>query len=43
MSLGYSTIAIGVAGHAGKQPGAVYNLDGFTKADGIFGEMPPSL
>ena len=37
MSIGYSTIAIGVAGHAGKQPGTVYNLDGFTKAEGVFG------
>lgn len=37
MSIGYSTIAIGVAGHAGKQPGTVYNLDGKSRADGIFG------
>ncbi|KAL0048819.1 hypothetical protein WJX82_011736 [Trebouxia sp. C0006] len=37
MSIGYSTIAIGVAGHAGKQPGAEYNLNGYTKADGVFG------
>ena len=37
MSISYSTIAIGVSAHAGKQPDAVYNLDGFTKADGIFG------
>ena len=37
MSISYSTIAIGVAGHAGKQPGVEYNLDGFTKAAGIFG------
>ena len=37
MSIGYSTIAIGVAGHAGKQPGAEYNLNGFTRADGVFG------
>lgn len=39
MSLGYSTIAIGVSGHAGKQPDTVYNLDGKTRADGIFGIM----
>lgn len=37
MSISYSTIAIGVSAHAGRQPDAVYNLDGFTKADGIFG------
>ena len=37
MSISYSTIAIGVAGHAGKQPGVEYNLDGFSKAAGIFG------
>lgn len=37
MSIGYSTIAIGVAGHAGKQPGAEYNLNGYTRADGVFG------
>ena len=37
MSIGYSTIAIGVAAHAGKQPGTVYNLDGYTRADGVFG------
>lgn len=37
MSIGYSTIAIGVAAHSGKQPGAEYNLNGFTRADGIFG------
>ena len=37
MSIGYSTIAIGVAGHRGRQADAEYNLDGFTKADGIFG------
>ncbi|KAL3153488.1 hypothetical protein ABBQ38_011819 [Trebouxia sp. C0009 RCD-2024] len=39
MSIGYSTIAIGVAGHAGKQPGTEYNLDGYTKAKGVFGIM----
>ena len=37
MSISYSTIAIGVSAHAGRQPGAEYNLDGFSKADGIFG------
>lgn len=37
MSLGYSTIAIGIAGHQGKQPGVVYNVDGFTTAQGVFG------
>ena len=37
MSLGYSTIAIGIAGHQGKQPGVVYNMDGFTTAQGVFG------
>lgn len=37
MSIGYSTIAIGVSAHAGRQPDAEYNLDGFTKDDGIFG------
>jgi hypothetical protein len=37
MSISYSTIAIGVSAHAGRQPGAEYNLDGFTKAEGIFG------
>ena len=37
MSIGYSTIAIGVAGHRGKQPGTEYNLDGYTKAKGLFG------
>lgn len=37
MSLGYSTIAIGVAGHRGKQPGVAYDLDGFSKAKGLFG------
>ena len=37
MSISYSTIAIGVSAHAGRQPDAKYNLDGFTKADGIFG------
>ncbi|KAL3142007.1 hypothetical protein ABBQ32_004648 [Trebouxia sp. C0010 RCD-2024] len=39
MSIGYSTIAIGVAGHAGKQPGTEYNLDGYTRAKGVFGIM----
>ena len=37
MSIGYSTIAIGVAAHSGKQPGTEYNLNGFTRADGVFG------
>ena len=37
MSISYSTIAIGVSAHAGRQPDAEYNLDGFSKADGIFG------
>lgn len=37
MSIGYSTIAIGVAGHAGKQPGTEYNLDGYTRMKGLFG------
>ena len=37
MSISYSTIAIGVSGHAGRQPGAEYNLNGFTKAEGVFG------
>ena len=37
MSISYSTIAIGVSAHAGRQPAAEYNLDGFTKAEGIFG------
>jgi len=37
MSISYSTIAIGVSAHAGRQPGAEYNPDGFTKAEGIFG------
>lgn len=37
MSIGYSTIAIGVSAHAGRQSDAKYNLDGFTQADGIFG------
>lgn len=37
MSISYSTIAIGVSAHAGRQPDAEYNLDGFTKAEGIFG------
>ena len=39
MSIGYSTIAIGVSAHAGKQPGTEYNLDGFTRDKGIFGIM----
>ena len=42
MSLGYSTIAIGIAGHQGKQPGVVYNMDGFTTAQGVFGCKLPS-
>lgn len=37
MSISYSTIAIGVSAHAGRQPGAEYNLNGFTKAEGVFG------
>lgn len=37
MSISYSTIAIGVSAHAGRQPDAEYNLDGFSKADGVFG------
>ena len=37
MSIGYSTIAIGVSARAGKQPGTEYNLDGYTRADGLFG------
>ena len=37
MSISYSTIAIGVSAHAGRQPGAEYNLNGFTKSEGIFG------
>jgi amino acid permease len=37
MSIGYVTIAIGVASHRGKQPGTVYNLDGFSRVDSIFG------
>ena len=37
MSLGYSTIAIGIAGHEGRQPGVEYNLDGFSRNKGIFG------
>ena len=37
MSISYSTIAIGVSAHAGRQPDAEYNLDGFTRAEGIFG------
>ena len=40
MSLGYSTIATGIAGHQGKQPGVVYNVDGFTLAQGVFGCEP---
>ena len=34
---GYSTIAIGVSGHEGKQPNVEYNLDGYTRAKGLFG------
>ena len=41
MSLGYSTIAIGIASHQGKQPGVVYNMDGFTTAQGVFGCQSP--
>lgn len=37
MSIGYSTIAIGVSAHAGKQPGTEYNLDGYTLDKGLFG------
>ena len=37
MSISYSTIAIGVSAHAGRQPDAEYNLNGFTRAEGIFG------
>ena len=37
MSIAYSTIAIGLAGHEGKQSDVAYNLDGFTKPNGIFG------
>ena len=33
----YSTIAIGGSIKAGKQPGAEYNLDGFSTAGGLFG------
>jgi len=37
MSLSYSTIAFAGSINVGRQPDAVYNLNGFTKADGIFG------
>ena len=37
MSLSYSTIAFAGSINVGKQPDAVYNLNGYTKADGIFG------
>lgn len=39
MSLGYSTIAVGVAISDGKQPGVEYNLNGISLADGLFGAM----
>ena len=37
MSLSYSTIAFAGSINVGRQPDAVYNLNGYTKADGIFG------
>ncbi len=39
MSIAYSTIAIGLAGHEGKQANVQYNLDGFTKPNGVFGVL----
>lgn len=35
MSLGYSTIAMGLAIHAGKQPGVEYNVDGYSTSAGV--------
>ena len=35
MSLAYSTIAIGVTLHNGKQPGVEYNLNGLSTANGV--------
>ena len=37
MSIAYSTIAIGLAGREGKQSDVQYNLNGFTKPNGVFG------
>ena len=39
MSIAYSTIAIGLAGREGKQSDVQYNLDGFTKPNGVFGVL----
>jgi len=35
MSLSYSTIAIGVTLHNGRQPNIAYNLDGLSTANGL--------
>ena len=35
MSLSYSTIAIGVTLHNGRQPNVAYNLDGLSTANGL--------
>ncbi len=35
MSLSYSTIAIGITLHNGKQPNVEYNLNGLSTADGV--------
>lgn len=37
MSLSYSTIAFAGSINVGKQPGTEYNLNGYSKAQGIFG------
>lgn len=37
MSLSYSTIAFAGSINVGKQPGVEYNLNGYSKAQGIFG------
>ena len=39
MSIAYSTIAIGLAGREGKQSDVQYNLNGFTKPNGVFGVL----
>jgi hypothetical protein len=39
MSLGYSTIAVGLSINDGRQPGVEYNLDGESVANGVFNAM----